>query len=311
LNIGTPDVLIAGHAVIDVITDSRTSSHPRIALGGPVSYSCIALSSLGYVPEIVTKVGYDFPVSYSELLREKGRVDIERFRLNGDRTTSYRIDRTTDPRKMWLVAKCRNISRSDFFDSDSGRVHSQSKALVVNSVAGELSLSLLDRVSKEFDLVLVDSQGFVRNFSKDGEVGMRSGLDISSLSGVDFLKSDRAELSAWSGTADSEVSIRQLSKFVDCIILTSGSESIQVFHGRDLEWRIKPPDFLASDTTGAGDIFLSVFAAELSRTDDVRRSLALATGAGSLAIQRFGIEKAILDPEIVRAVSEKIDVLKC
>ncbi len=307
---GTPDVLIAGHTVIDEIIDSRELLQPRISLGGPVSYSCLALSSLGYTSEIVSKIGSDFPISYSQLLREKGGVDFERFRLKGERTTSFRIDRTTDPRKMWLLRKCRNISRSDFFDVEFSRVYSHSRALVVNPVAGEFSLSLLDRVSKEFDPVLVDSQGFVRRFSKGGEVQMRTGLDISSLSGVEYLKADREELSAWSGSADLAVSIRQLSKFVEYIIVTSGSERIQLYQGTKVRWQIKPAILPVADTTGAGDIFLAVFAAELSRTDNIRKSLALATAAGNVAVQKFGIEKAILDPELVRAASQGMQVLE-
>jgi sugar/nucleoside kinase (ribokinase family) len=307
---GTPDVLIAGHAVIDEVIDSREFPQPRISLGGPVSYSCLALSSLGYTPEIVTKIGSDFPSSYSEFLREKGQIDFEKFRLNGERTTSFRIDRTTDPRKMWLLRKCRNISTIDFFDMEFSKVNSHSKALVVNPVAGEFSLSLLDRISKEFDLVLVDSQGFARRFAKGGEVKMRMGLDISSLSGVDYLKADRAELSAWSGSPDLAVSMRQLSKFVECIIITSGSERIQLYQGTNLRWQIKPAALPVADTTGAGDIFLAVFAAELSRTDSVRESLAYATAAGNIAVQKFGIEKAILDPELVRDASQGLQVLE-
>lgn len=304
------DVLIAGHAVIDEVIDSPEFPQPRISLGGPVSYSCLALSSLGYTPEIVTKIGYDFPGSYSQLLREKGRIDFEKFRLNGERTTSFRIDRTTDPRRMWLLRKCRNISTTDFFDAEFSRVYSHSKALVINSVAGEFSLSLLDRVSKEFDLVLVDSQGFVRKFAKGGEVQMRAGLDISSLSGVDYLKADKAELSAWSGSPDLAVSIRQLSKFVEYIIVTSGEGRIQLYQGTNVRWQIKPAVLPVADTTGAGDIFLAVFAAELSKTGNIRKSLALATAAGNVAVQTFGIEKAILDPELVRSASQGMRVLE-
>ena len=62
---------------------------------------------------------------------------------------------------------------------------------MLNRVAGEIFLSLLERISKEFDQVFIDSQGFVRRFNKKtGEVGMRTGLDISALAGVDVLKTD-------------------------------------------------------------------------------------------------------------------------
>jgi len=139
---------------------------------------------------------------------------------------------------------------------------------------------------------------------------MRDGLDISSLSGVDYLKADRTELSAWSGSHDLDASIRQLSKFVEYIILTSGSERIQLYQGTNLRWQVKPTALPVADTTGAGDIFLAVFAAELSKTDNIRKSLSLATAAGNLAVQKSGIEKAILDPELVRAASQGMQVFE-
>ena len=47
-------IIIAGHMVVDEIIDQADQIVPRRALGGAPSYSSLALSSLGYRPEIVT-----------------------------------------------------------------------------------------------------------------------------------------------------------------------------------------------------------------------------------------------------------------
>jgi sugar/nucleoside kinase (ribokinase family) len=303
------DALIAGHIVIDEIIDSQDQNSPRTSLGGPASYSSLALSSLGFKANIVSKVGEDFPIDYSNFLSAKTGLDIRRFVTKNEKTTRFKIDRSLEPRKMWLLAKCKNLSTLDF-ELSSEAEQSRPKALIVNGVAGEISLSLLDRIAKEFDYVFVDSQGFVRRFSKLKEVEMRSGLDISSLSGVDFLKADRTELSAWTGLNDTEASIRQLSKFVSNIILTSGPGFTEIFEGKNLKWRTKPPQVEITDTTGAGDIFLAVFGAMFSQTEKIRDSISLAICATSIALETKGIEKAVLDKQRVEKAKASVQVIE-
>jgi sugar/nucleoside kinase (ribokinase family) len=304
------DVLIAGHIVIDEIIDFSGQVLPRRSLGGPVSYSSIALSSLGFNPEVVTKIGEDFPTQYSELLRTKAGIDVERFKARNEKTTSFRIDRSVEPRRMWLLSRCRNLSRADFpLDSNLDSNLLRGKALIVNTVANEISLSLLDRITKEFDHVFVDSQGFVRRFSKTHEVEMRSGLDISSLSGVDFLKADRNELSAWTGSKDLEASLRQIGKFVRYVIVTSGPSFAEIFEGQRLRWRTRPLEVKIADTTGAGDIFLAVFAAWFCKTENIQSALASSSCAATLALERSGIEKAILEKERLETETPRVEVL--
>ncbi len=298
-------IIIAGHVVVDEIIDSAGQPVPRRALGGAPSYSSFALSSLGYRPEIVTHVGEDFPEVYSRLIEERTRLSIRKWIAPGFKTTSYRIDRSGARRRLWLVSRCRELSFEDFraYLGDAPAARS----LVLNPVAGEISLSLLERISKEFELVFVDSQGFVRRFDKKtGEVGMRSGLDISALAGVDVLKADLEELEAWSGTASKESAIRQLSRFVNTLLLTSGPSMVEVYEHGKLEMKAAPFRVNVADTTGAGDIMLSSFAARFSETKDLKEALLFAVTASTLAVRNYGIEKAILSKVEVEAESAAV-----
>jgi sugar/nucleoside kinase (ribokinase family) len=301
------ELWVVGHTVIDYVIDNLSlADHPRVSLGGPVPYCSIALSSLGAKPHVVTKIGSDFPDSFSKLLYELTGISLESMKLPGEKTTSFRIDRTVTPRRMWLLAKCKSIEHSDFTFLQGC---SNERALIVNTVAGEVSLETLDRVSKKYDKIFLDSQGFVRTFSKiDGEVGMKNRMDLSALSGVDFLKADRRELSAWTGVKDTTISIKQVCNFATFLILTDGPRKVEIYEGATMKYRAKPVGFPISDTTGAGDIFLSVFASAFLRQRDIPESLALATAASSLSVRKFGIEKAILDVCEVNALGSKIKV---
>ncbi len=294
-----PAILVAGHVVIDQIIDERGQRFPRTTLGGPISYSSLTLTSLGQKCEIVTKVGFDFPSIYESFLQQQARVDVSEFRVPSYRTTSYRIDRTFNPRRMWLLFKCRSLAWDDFAKYLGDGVP-KPKTLIVNSVANEISLSLMERLSKEFELVLADSQGFVRKIPKDhSEIRFKSGLDISSLSGVDVLKADTEELASWTGVRDRETSIRLISKFVDVLLLTSGAGVVDLFQNGKHRYRAFPFQVKVGDTTGAGDIMLASFASKFTETREHQESLIYAVSAASLAVKKIGVEKAVLDPREV------------
>jgi len=301
------EIVVAGHIVVDEIIDEIGQVTPRRALGGAPSYSSLALSSLGYRPEIVTHVGEDFPAAYLKLIKEKTGIDIKKWISPGFKTTSYRIDRSGEHRRLWLAARCRELAFEDFrsFLEETP----STKALVLNPVAGEISLSLLERVSKEFDHTFIDSQGFVRRFDKKtGEVGMRSGLDISALAGVDVLKADLEELTAWTGTRNKESAIRQLSRFVSTLLLTSGPSAVEVYESGESKMRAIPFKVQVADTTGAGDIMLSSFAARFTETGDIKDALAFAVTASTLAVRNYGVEKAILSKAEVETQSKFVEI---
>ena len=234
-------IIIAGHIVVDEIIDRPGQLTPRKALGGAPSYSSFALASLGYKPGIVTHIGDDFPDDYALLIKERTGINVYKWIAQDSKRPVSRIDRSGERRRLWLAAKCRELGIEDFraYLTDPPTV----KAIVLNPVAGEISLSLLERISKEFELVFVDSQGFVRRFDKKtGEVGMRAGLDISALAGVDVLKVDQEELEAWSGTSNKESAIRQISKFASTSssyfrALPGGSLRTWRAHGKSLTFQ--------------------------------------------------------------------------
>lgn len=306
--VGLAPLVVAGHVVIDNITDSEDQSIPREALGGAVSYSSICLQSLGHKAEVITRIGHDFPGEFSKFLVTNGGIDVEKWRCSGFKTTRYEIDRSVEPRRLRLAAKCKDLNVTDFAAYFSNS-HAHN-TLLVDSVAGEISLELLERISKEFDLVFVDSQGFVRAFEYDGRVSMNSGLNISSLSGVDFLKADVDELLAWTGSSRASESVRQLSTFVPNILLTSGKGKVEFYENGKLILTGFPPVTTARDNTGAGDVMLSAFAARYLESSDPREALLFSTAAASLAVRKQGIQKAVMNKKEIIEQMKIIEIVE-
>jgi len=292
--------------VVDEITDSPGQLVPRRALGGAPSYSSMALSSLGYDPEIVTHVGEDFPKEYTQFIKKNTGLELQKWIAPGFKTTSYRIDRSGPKRRLWLQAKCRDLTFEDF---DAFLEKSSATSIVLNPVANEISLPLLEKVSKKFNLVFADSQGFVRRFDeKTAEALMRSGLDISLLKNLKVLKADLEELRAWTGIGLKESAIAEISVYVDILLLTSGPAVVEVYEGGKLKMKAAPFKVIVADTTGAGDIMLSSFAAKFTETGDIGKALAFSVAASTLAIRNYGIEKGLLSKEEVEKKSSLVEI---
>lgn len=289
-------VLLAGHVVIDEIIDRVGQKVPRVSLGGGASYGSIVLKSLGYSCELITKAGADFPAKFGKVLLRHAGVNVSDQKVVNSKTTRYRIDRSGNERKLWLISRCRTLSKSDFthyFPPDK-----RPETVILNPVAGELPLELLQDLTTRFGNVIADSQGFVRNIAgSNSEISMNNGMNVSMLSGLAVLKADIDELKAWTGLSDKDSAITVLSRYVRMILFTSGSDVVELYKAGKLVVRAFPFAIQAADTTGAGDILLASFGARYFETGNVDEALAFATCAASLAVRNKGILKARLSKE--------------
>lgn len=302
-------IFLAGHVAIDSIID-RPGEEPRTALGGPIGYCSTALKSYGAPFDIYTKVGKDFPKEFAEFLSSNAGITLDPFVSETFPTTRFRIDRSKEPRQMWLTSRCEEFDSNLTSELNLGGSSEERHLLMANPIAGEISTELLSKMATNFETVLADSQGFIRSFDPiDGRVTAKYGVDLSCLEDVDYLKGDRFELSAWSGAKDLDSSMAQIGRRARHVILTSGSGPVDLYEGTSLRFRAKPLGVEVRDTTGAGDIMLAIFAASLAEGEDERDSLRRAVAAATIAVEKVGIRKAILDRKQVEDDSKKIDVL--
>ena len=283
------NIVLAGNFSIDEIIES-TSATPHVSLGGGAAYGSVALSSLGYAPRIVAKVGRDFPKKFSQFLSSVlgGPLPL----TDAATTTRYVVDQSTEPRKLSLRAKCSALSISDFSKTLSSIT--KPDAVVLNPVAGEISPTIVRRLVGANYLAL-DSQGFVRRTSeRNSPVSMRKIPDASFLKGVDLLKTDAEELRAWTGESDYRDCISIVSKYVRKLLVTSGPGKVELYDKDKLRIRAYPFKVRVRDTTGAGDILLACFVARSLETGADNEALVFAISAATLAVRHRGIQKALL-----------------
>jgi sugar/nucleoside kinase (ribokinase family) len=302
-------IVLMGHVAIDTIIDG-ISSVQRQELGGPAAYCSVALNSLKAEFQVYTKIGKDFPKEYFDFLTKFAGISLEKFVSAFQPTTRFRIDRSIEPRRMWLEAKCESLGL-DLEKELKAVVDPEETILIADPIAGEISPEFLYTVSKHFRWVIADSQGFVRAFDpKTGRVSMKSPFDTSFLDRVDYLKGDAAEINALSGGSDFQESAREIGKRVAHLIITSGSGPVFLYEGSRLRYRARPHLTSEKDTTGAGDILLATFAASLAEDKCKKESLCFAVAAATCAVGIKGIRKAILDRASVEAAAGKIELVE-
>ena len=297
------EFVVAGHATIDEIEGPDVPGVPRMELGGGVCYSKLCLASLDHKPKIVTRVGIDFPIEYSNLLRIKAGVEIEKWKSQSSKTSRFRIYLDGNDRKFRVVERCEDLTVEDF--ACLHRIPaSMDKAVILNGVNGELSAAIVRFLTAQSNHVFLDSQSFTRVLDpNDGRVKMTQGMDVSFLAGVKVLKADQKELRALTGQEDTQSAVEQLSKFVKGILITSGAGETKYYEEGIVKCTARPFAVNVRDTIGAGDIILSAYALRLLETGDPIAALEFATAASSLSTETIGVKKALLSrQEIMQRV---------
>lgn len=132
-----------------------------------------------------------------------------------------------------------------------------------------------------------------------------SAVDNELLSLLDFLIVNEHEACQIAGVDDLAVAAGLLSRRVDRLIVTLGSEGSAVYEGGVQVGTVTPPPVVAVDTTGAGDTFCGALAAAISEGQELLAAVRFATAAAALSVQRPGAVASIpARPEIELKVNE-------
>lgn len=100
-----------------------------------------------------------------------------------------------------------------------------------------------------------------------------------------------------------------IAEFEGCVVRTLGADGVAVDPGRRRDWatepfELEPPAVDPVDTTGAGDVFDGYLAAALADGRGLRAAVDTATVAAALSTTAEGVQRAVPDPEAVRARRE-------
>lgn len=129
---------------------------------------------------------------------------------------------------------------------------------------------------------------------------------------ADILLPNEGEAMQLAGTDDAEVAAIELSRKAGTVIVTLGARGAVVARDGAIMDRVAPRRVVPVDTTAAGDTFVGVVTAELSRGAALLDALRVATAAASITVTRSGAMDSIpsLD-EILDALAEPAAGYSC
>jgi ribokinase len=115
---------------------------------------------------------------------------------------------------------------------------------------------------------------------------------------VDVLILNSVEALRWTGTKDLERAVAQVA--APLAIVTRGRDGCLLKDGSGEVLQFPAPRADSEDTSGAGDVFVGVFAAEWSQTADAIRAVKLALSAAGDSVTRRGTLESIPSRETMQ-----------
>jgi sugar/nucleoside kinase (ribokinase family) len=277
------DIVTVGHFAIDTISSPKMTQ-AITNLGGPPTYVSVAAARLGAKVSVISKVGRDFPKEYRDWL-QRNNVDLSGLKqVEGEVTTRFSLKyQAAWKRRLQLKARAPPITASDIPSS------LEAQAVHLAPVAGELSVEAVVKLRKSTSLLSVDPQGFVRSFTRRGNVGHKSWADPSVLELADVYKSSLDEIRMVTGIASLRQAARRIQDYgVRIVIVTQGMRGSMLLF--DKVFRKVPackPRALV-DPTGAGDAYIGAFLAEYVRNEDPFWCACVGSAMASFVVENTG-----------------------
>ncbi|MCS7104806.1 MAG: PfkB family carbohydrate kinase [Thermofilaceae archaeon] len=292
------EVIFFGHIVLDTIVkgDKRWQS-----LGGTVVYGALTSLRFEAKPVVVSKVGEDFPDEYLIFLSRNG-IDLSFVRMvRGTKTTRFKLTYKNAERELTLQAKSEDITLFDVELVDLG-----GKVAIVGPVIAEVTLDALDSIRSRAALTALDLQGYLRSAKPREPVKLaRSDSAIKALSKADVVHMDENEARVLTGLEPKEAAAWVASNGPKVALVTMGYSGAYIASGGETIFipAFEPDQVL--DTTGTGDIFLTVFTLEYSRGAPLKTAAAMAAAAASYRVERLGFD-GLRDRWTVRNRAQKL-----
>jgi sugar/nucleoside kinase (ribokinase family) len=274
------DLLVVGHFAIDYVVRDGEALPP--SLGGTVTFSSLAAAGLGAKVGIVSKVGPDFRDEYILVFARNG-IDVSDIKKVKAPTTKYRLRYIGEERTLALISKCEPIKPQDVKG-----LRGKTNAIHLGPIAGEISPQTIREVAKWRKIVLLDLQGVIRKFDKDGNVSVEANpLLPEMVRNVTIVKAALKEgeaVTKASGFEKVASSLLDMGCRISIVTLGAKGSYVSTRDGESLSIpAIRPRK--VTDYTGAGDAYSGSFLVEYTRTRDVRRSAIIASSAVSFKVE--------------------------
>ena len=267
------DYLMLGSITRDV------SASGKYSLGGTASYSGLMANTLGSRVGIVSSMSADLNL----LPLEKNGILVAR--QHSDVTTEYENIYTDAGRVQYLRKRASSLT----FDSVPARWLT-APIVHIGPLANDIDQSITHQFSDTF--VGITLQGWLRKWDHDGRI-IRSAFP--KLTEV-ISKADAVVLSIEDVDGDWDY-IERCAAVSKVLVITESDKGATVFGGGKRH-QFQAPNVVMQDSTGAGDIFASVFFVLYYHTRDYRLAARLAVKIASDSVTREGL----------KSVPSKVDI---
>ena len=275
------NICIIGHISIDKIYNNNNMHE---SIGGPPCYSGITSINEGNNIEVLTKVGKDFPDKYESWLNVKNII-IKNQKSSKD-TTSFKIKEINNNKQLILINKCEEIiPKKTILDNYDG--------IIISPIANELSKKYNKIINKLENNTMLDPQGYLREFDKEGFCNLRYNK-INELPRTDIIKISEEESIMLDNSTKVLDRLKKIAETYPTTIGTIGNYSTYIINNEKCYLINNNKSDNLKDTVGLGDILNGMFFSMYLKNEDIlwsiSRSIAFASTRKGIGIKKLETE---------------------
>jgi len=276
------ELTVIGHISIDHI--SLPSGNRYISIGGSPTYAGLTASILDSKVQVISKIGFDFEETILKCFK-KYQIDVSNVKVSSNPTTSFELKYFKDwSRILRLLFRCDDIYPPEC-------QHFNSKGYLISPICSEIPLETLKFFADIDGFKVLDIQGFVRSFDKNGYVKIvRSSFLHKFLGYFNVIKCSLKELKYGLGFKDPCLCFKSLRDLgVKILIVTLGSRGFYAFFEEECWFFPSYPISRIVDPTGCGDALNAGFLASILSSNDVVTAFAVGGACASLVAESSGL----------------------
>jgi len=301
-------MLIIGHLCIDEkIIDNR---RVPLQLGSSVAYASIASVKNNYKnglkTKVISKIGYDFPDSFLNFLKNNN-VPIDYIYKVNCKSTRYKLIYEKDERiALKLENICEKIKREDI----PIQLIKESNIIYFALIANEIDFSAIEWIKINFPdkLICLDIQGILRFKKEDKGIYLaKNDQIIKLLKSIDIIKMADYEAKILINS-DNLKNIAKLTSNLGpkIVIITCGFKGSLIYDSKNNCYYTIPAVIPKKiiDITGTGDTYFSSFLSEYYKTNNLKHSGLYAATFVSFLIQQEGLKGMPIREQVIDKMNE-------
>lgn len=295
-------LLVVGSMAFDAI-ETPFGKTDKI-LGGAATYIGLASAILKTDVSLVSVVGGDFPQEYFDMLTSRN-VNVDGVEVIKEGKSFFWSGRYhNDLNTRDTLATEVNVLAD--FDPKVPAHAQEAEVLLLGNLDPSVQLSVLQKMAKRPQLVILDTMNFWMDIAWDKLMEMIQHTDVITIN-----DEEARQLSKEYSLVKAAQKIHEMGpKYV---IIKKGEHGALLFHDGKIFAIPALPLEDVFDPTGAGDTFAGGFAAHLAKTGDfsfenMKSAIIIGSAMASFTVEKFGTER--LEELTLTQLSERIENFK-